>query len=98
MALPAVQTRLEQLDSFVIEPVMDVCSTRLNWQVDDGTAIGDGQTGPFGSHQFNGCIGFGGKMTGRIAPVTASNLYRLPELPEEPGVRVFAKLDAGSNQ
>ena len=66
MALPALQSRLEQLDSFVIESVKDVCSTMLNWQVNDGTPVGDGQPGPFELHEFNGCIGFGGKMTGSI--------------------------------
>jgi chemotaxis protein CheX len=66
MALSAQQTRLEQLDSFVIESVKDVCATMLDWEVDDGTPFGNGRPGPFDLDEFNGCIGFGGRMTGSI--------------------------------
>lgn len=72
--MPVSQSRLEQLDSFVIEAVKDVCSTMLNWQVDQGTAEGDGHPGPFELHQFNGCIGFGGGLTGSLFLSCSENL------------------------
>jgi chemotaxis protein CheX len=74
MAVPATQSRLDQLDSFIVESVMDVCSTMLNWPVTESAREGDGQPGPFELHQINGCIGFGGKMTGSLFLSCSENL------------------------
>jgi chemotaxis protein CheX len=74
MATAVWQSRLEQLDSFVIESVKDVFSTMLNWPVDQGSREGDGQPAPFELHQVNGCIGFGGQMTGSLFLSCSENL------------------------
>ncbi len=36
MALPGLQTKLEQLDSFIIESANEVCSTMLNCEELEG--------------------------------------------------------------
>ena len=74
MATAVLESRLQQLDSFLIESVRDVCSTMLSWPVDSGTLEGDGQPGPFELHQVNGCIGFGGKLTGSLFLSCSDNL------------------------
>lgn len=74
MAVPATQSRLEQLDAFIVEAANDVCSTMLNWPAGDTVREGDGQPGPFELHQINGCIGFGGKMTGSLFLSCSENL------------------------
>lgn len=74
MPVSVTQSRLEQLDSFIIESVKDVCSTMLDWPVGPAARDGDGQPGPFELHQINGCIGFGGKMTGSLFFSCSENL------------------------
>src|SRR5688572_11057404 len=74
MATAVLESQLQQLDTFLIESVKDVCSTMLNWPVDSGTLDGNGQPAPFELHQINGCIGFGGKMTGSLFLSCSENL------------------------
>jgi CheY-specific phosphatase CheX len=65
MATLSLQSRIDQIDSFVVESVKDVCSTMLNWTA---TALPGGVRDPvaFQLHAINGCIGFAGQMTGSI--------------------------------
>lgn len=66
MAMPVTQARLELLDAFVVESAKEVCATMLNWTVDcvehEATLVPK----PFELDHLNGCIGFGGQLTGSI--------------------------------
>lgn len=60
------QSKIEQLDTFVIESIKDVCATMLNWSPEIGLRTPDATPHPFELKEVNGCIGFGGRMTGSI--------------------------------
>lgn len=66
MATIAQQSRIEQLDTFVLESVKDLCATMLNWTPEPGAHACDFHPRPFALNEVNGCIGFGGAMTGSI--------------------------------
>jgi CheY-specific phosphatase CheX len=67
MSTLSLQSRIDQLDEFVVEAVKDVCFTMLDWTVTESTA----ETGfrfpvSFELGEVNGCVGFGGKWTGTV--------------------------------
>ena len=66
MVTIAQQSRIEQLDTFVIESVKDVYATMLNWSPEPEPRTPDAEPRPFELKEVNGCIGFGGAMTGSI--------------------------------
>ena len=66
MVTIAQQSKIEQLDTFVIESIRDVCATMLNWVPETGPRTPDATPHPFERKEVNGCIGFGGRMTGSI--------------------------------
>lgn len=66
MSTQVVQSRLEQLDSFITEALKDVCSTMLGWAVASADCPDDGHPASFELHEMNGCVGFGGRLTGSI--------------------------------
>lgn len=66
MATLAQQTRLEQLDTFVLEAVKDVCATMLSWTVSPVASNRETSPHPFELNEINGAIGFGGALTGSI--------------------------------
>ncbi len=66
MATIAQQSRIEQLDTFVLESIKDLFATMLNWTPVPGGHSRDFEPHPFELNEVNGCIGFGGAMTGSI--------------------------------
>lgn len=66
MATLAQQNRLEQLDTFVLESLKDVCATMLGWTATAVTTNKESAPRPFELNEINGCIGFGGALTGSI--------------------------------
>jgi CheY-specific phosphatase CheX len=63
--LSSLQSRIDQIDGFLVESVKDVCSTMLSWTA---TEAPGGLTDPaaFQLGAVSGCIGFAGGMTGSI--------------------------------
>ena len=76
MVTIAQQSKIEQLDTFVIESIRDVCATMLNWSPEIGPRTPDATPHPFELKEVNGCIGFGGRMTGSIFFSCSEKLIR----------------------
>lgn len=72
----AQQSKLEQLDGFVVESVKDVCSTMLNWSPVLEPGRSDTSPGGFELNEINGAIGFGGQLMGTIFFSCSENLVR----------------------
>lgn len=66
MATLSLQSRIDQLDAFVVESARDVCSTMLNWSATATPTEGLHDPASFELGTISGCIGFGGKLTGSI--------------------------------
>ena len=64
MAAIAQQSKIEQLNIFVIESIRDACARMLDWAPETGPRIPDATPQSFGLKEVNGCIGFGRRMTG----------------------------------
>ena len=64
--MPVTLARLELLDTYLVESVKEVCATMLNWPVEYAGTAGESEPKPFELDHLNGCIGFGGKLTGSI--------------------------------
>jgi CheY-specific phosphatase CheX len=60
------QSRIEQLDVFVVEAVKEVCNTMLSWSPVPEPAANDGSPQAFELKEVNGSVGFGGALTGTI--------------------------------
>jgi CheY-specific phosphatase CheX len=57
----------EQFDQFLVAATRDVFATMLDWKAETtSTAEGTGEPLPFGLLAINGCIGFGGRITGSL--------------------------------
>jgi CheY-specific phosphatase CheX len=72
----AQQSKLEQLDAFVVESVRDVCSTMLNWTPTLVPGTHDANPRAFELNEINGAIGFGGQLMGTIFFSCSENLVR----------------------
>ncbi len=66
MATLSLQSRIDQIDGFLVESVKDVCSTMLGWTATACAPDPEHDPASFGLREINGCIGFGGQMTGSI--------------------------------
>lgn len=66
MSTLSLQSRIDQLDTFVVESARDVCSTMLNWSVTTSDPVSMTSPVSFELGTINGSIGFGGKLTGSI--------------------------------
>ncbi len=66
MATLSLQSRIEQIDGFLVESVKDVCSTMLGWAATEVATTPGQDPASFGLQAINGCIGFGGRMNGSI--------------------------------
>jgi len=67
MSTLPLQSRIDQLDEFVVEAVKDVCFTMLGWSVTESPTDEDSHVpASFELGAINGCIGFGGQLTGSI--------------------------------
>lgn len=72
----AQQSRLEQLDAFVVESVKDVCATMLSWSPELVPSAQDPNPRLFELAEINGAIGFGGQLTGTIFLSSSETLVR----------------------
>ncbi len=70
------QSRLEQLDTFVVEAVKDVCTTMLNWSPTFDPGVHEANPRAFELGEVNGAIGFGGQLTGTIFLSCSEKLVR----------------------
>lgn len=70
------QSKLEQLDAFVVDSVKDVCSTMLNWSPTLSPGPLEASPRAFELNEVNGAIGFGGQLTGTIFFSCTENLIR----------------------
>src|SRR5689334_21597821 len=66
MATLSLQSRIDQIDGFLVESVKDVCSTMLGWVATESVTDGGADPVTFQLNSINGCIGFAGQMTGSI--------------------------------
>jgi CheY-specific phosphatase CheX len=65
MSTLSLQSRIDQLDEFVLEAVKDVCFTMLNWTARESPSEATFQVpASFELGEINGCIGFAGQWTG----------------------------------
>ena len=76
MATLSLQSRIDQIDAFLVESVKDVCTTMLGWSAQACAPDPEHDPVSFGLREINGCIGFGGQMTGSIFLCCTNRLAR----------------------